>query len=116
MAVLFFFLMIRRPPRSTLFPYTTLFRSQALEAKKGYGAPSYTGFQRKAEAPSKAPTAKSIDFNISGVYYNAHYDYDGSTNTYKRSEGGKAHMALNKDGSQVQVAPKVVVALTMPQG
>src|SRR2546425_9619105 len=24
----FFFLMIRRPPRSTLFPYTTLFRSQ----------------------------------------------------------------------------------------
>src|SRR2546425_12261747 len=27
MFVLFFFLMIRRPPRSTLFPYTTLFRS-----------------------------------------------------------------------------------------
>src|SRR6266487_6571631 len=26
----FFFLMIRRPPRSTLFPYTTLFRSDAL--------------------------------------------------------------------------------------
>src|SRR5258707_11378596 len=25
--MLFFFLMIRRPPRSTLFPYTTLFRS-----------------------------------------------------------------------------------------
>src|SRR3712207_7820801 len=28
----FFFLMIRRPPRSTLFPYTTLFRSPAGEA------------------------------------------------------------------------------------
>src|SRR5260370_34582449 len=27
----FFFLMIRRPPRSTLFPYTTLFRSIKLE-------------------------------------------------------------------------------------
>src|SRR2546430_3395044 len=27
MFFLFFFLMIRRPPRSTLFPYTTLFRS-----------------------------------------------------------------------------------------
>src|SRR2546430_17741923 len=26
-----FFLMIRRPPRSTLFPYTTLFRSHVLE-------------------------------------------------------------------------------------
>src|SRR3712207_8159885 len=29
MRVFFFFLMIRRPPRSTLFPYTTLFRSRA---------------------------------------------------------------------------------------
>src|SRR3712207_8330302 len=34
---LFFFLMIRRPPRSTLFPYTTLFRSlrEHLEALRG---------------------------------------------------------------------------------
>src|SRR5438874_7743659 len=30
MICLFFFLMIRRPPRSTLFPYTTLFRSDWL--------------------------------------------------------------------------------------
>src|SRR3712207_7986258 len=29
MLIVFFFLMIRRPPRSTLFPYTTLFRSIA---------------------------------------------------------------------------------------
>src|SRR5438309_9627814 len=28
----FFFLLIRRPPRSTLFPYTTLFRSRCLGA------------------------------------------------------------------------------------
>src|SRR3712207_8776938 len=28
--MLFFFLMIRRPPRSTLFPYTTLFRSRRM--------------------------------------------------------------------------------------
>src|SRR5260370_39731126 len=31
--ILFFFLMIRRPPRSTLFPYTTLFRSLPREAR-----------------------------------------------------------------------------------
>src|SRR5258708_14106591 len=31
----FFFLMIRRPPRSTLFPYTTLFRSHALTHAAG---------------------------------------------------------------------------------
>src|SRR5207245_10802714 len=35
--VLFFFLMIRRPPRSTLFPYTTLFRSRARCAHSGSG-------------------------------------------------------------------------------
>src|SRR3989442_7742553 len=29
-SVVFFFLMIRRPPRSTLFPYTTLFRSRQI--------------------------------------------------------------------------------------
>src|SRR2546426_9457849 len=28
LSLIFFFLMIRRPPRSTLFPYTTLFRSR----------------------------------------------------------------------------------------
>src|SRR3712207_7538972 len=46
----FFFLMIRRPPRSTLFPYTTLFRSRDYDevallylvdaaARDGLGAP-----------------------------------------------------------------------------
>src|SRR3712207_8878310 len=34
MLVSFFFLMRRRPPRSTLFPYTTLFRSSALEVEE----------------------------------------------------------------------------------
>src|SRR3712207_7386240 len=33
----FFFLMIRRPPRSTLFPYTTLFRSRAATDRSGLG-------------------------------------------------------------------------------
>src|SRR6267142_2333170 len=32
---IFFFLMIRRPPRSTLFPYTTLFRSPAAPRRSG---------------------------------------------------------------------------------
>src|SRR2546426_6663939 len=42
----FFFLMIRRPPRSTLFPYTTLFRSAARarsfapDSDSGEGHPS----------------------------------------------------------------------------
>src|SRR5260221_2068498 len=35
LSVFFFFLMIRRPPRSTLFPYTTLFRSLHVIAQAG---------------------------------------------------------------------------------
>src|SRR5690349_24996353 len=42
--LLFFFLMIRRPPRSTLFPYTTLFRS--LRERRGVEA----GARRRAAA------------------------------------------------------------------
>src|SRR3712207_8382577 len=38
MYLFFFFLMIRRPPRSTLFPYTTLFRSYAqVLSERGVG-------------------------------------------------------------------------------
>src|ERR1035441_11085823 len=38
--VLFFFLMIRRPPRSTLFPYTTLFRSPTAQLLDAYDDPT----------------------------------------------------------------------------
>src|SRR2546426_3516803 len=41
--LLFFFLMIRRPPRSTLFPYTTLFRSRR---RVGAAAAAYQGRAR----------------------------------------------------------------------
>src|SRR3712207_8602569 len=37
MLICLFFLMIRRPPRSTLFPYTTLFRSHGRHAADGAG-------------------------------------------------------------------------------
>src|SRR2546422_4256215 len=40
----FFFLMIRRPPRSTLFPYTTLFRSHEADGVRlGRGEPRADG-------------------------------------------------------------------------
>src|SRR5476649_3002775 len=39
---LFFFLMIRRPPRSTLFPYTTLFRSCPCQHAEEYPAKQCT--------------------------------------------------------------------------
>src|SRR5215217_8762508 len=43
----FFFLMIRRPPRSTLFPYTTLFRSRPGGGVAGAGA----GLDPRLERP-----------------------------------------------------------------
>src|SRR5687768_18347612 len=48
---LFFFLMIRRPPRSTLFPYTTLFRSSGA----GIAAARRRGARR---SPARSPCAK----------------------------------------------------------
>src|SRR5215204_7100337 len=45
----FFFLMIRRPPRSTLFPYTTLFRSRGRRAR----------LRRSSEAPPRARRGRS---------------------------------------------------------
>src|SRR6266404_6701776 len=53
--LLFFFLMIRRPPRSTLFPYTTLFRSVDLDRIAGVGAPprEWLEFDRSEEHTSE---------------------------------------------------------------
>src|SRR5687767_15811093 len=53
----FFFLMIRRPPRSTLFPYTTLFRSWiaaacVLELVVGF-ASARSGLERSEEHTSE---------------------------------------------------------------
>src|SRR5256886_7206192 len=42
--------MIRRPPRSTLFPYTTLFRSLAADAHTGAGGSRAAAIQRGAGA------------------------------------------------------------------
>src|SRR5215813_14523668 len=46
----FFFLMIRRPPRSTLFPYTTLFRSR--DGPPVLGSPGRSGRDRAGTLPA----------------------------------------------------------------
>jgi len=94
--------------------YTSIAQLNQVESSKGYTSSTFTGFARKADNPSKTPNASSIDITFSGYYYNTHYDYDATTNSYKRSEGGAPHMELNKDGSQTQITPKVVLALIMP--
>src|SRR2546429_6592191 len=42
--IFFFFLMIRRPPRSTLFPYTTLFRSLRHQLRRYFQTLAWSGF------------------------------------------------------------------------
>src|SRR2546422_10735205 len=63
----FFFLMIRRPPRSTLFPYTTLFRSlerdDSQSPQKNLSAPTRAG-----AAPPKNPRRAKP---LAGGLYNA---------------------------------------------
>jgi hypothetical protein len=96
--------------------YTSMSQLNEIESKKGYGAANYKGLLRKKEQPAKTLSAASIDVNISSSLYNSHYDYDAASNTYKRSQAGAPHMQVDQNGTQTQIAPKVVVVLTMPQG
>jgi len=116
--------------------YTNITQLNQLESSKGFGASSFTGFPRKKDSPYQSPNvgtkvtgkineaathdsrtpAATIDMNISGYYYNTHYDYDTTTNSYKRSEGGAPHLSQHKDGSKVQIQPKVVVVMVMQYG
>src|SRR5256885_9484813 len=50
--------MIRRPPRSTLFPYTTLFRSVGIEVDHGRAGPYSTGVGSGSGAGGSARGAK----------------------------------------------------------
>lgn len=91
--------------------YTSLAGLIDLQKSKGWTSSKFTGFPRKAEKPSDAPTARTIDITISGPLYNVHYDYDLASNSYKRSEGGKPHV---DERSKAQISPKVVIAIVLP--
>src|SRR5204863_7019189 len=55
----FFFLLIRRPPRSTLFPYTTLFRSAFLAGPGSHGSGFRALQTDDLAAPHQAPDGAS---------------------------------------------------------
>src|SRR3712207_7619611 len=56
----FFFLMIRRPPRSTLFPYTTLFRSRTAPVNVRYVATPSTSLSGLAQGRYRVEV-RSVD-------------------------------------------------------
>src|SRR5258708_29674050 len=55
----FFFLMIRRPPRSTLFPYTTLFRSPRPTRRAPWRAPRRSFPGSRTDGRHRAPAPRS---------------------------------------------------------
>lgn len=90
--------------------YTTMANLDGVSSKRGYTTSTFEGFPRKAEKPLAVQTAKGIDLTMSSYLYNVRYDYDSTTNSYKRSEGGKPHM---DEKSGAQLSPKVAIAMVM---
>src|SRR3989454_6440532 len=74
----FFFLMIRRPPRSTLFPYTTLFRSSDAAARRTCSA------ARRHE--------------------NAHVDHVGRAHAERRRHGGADRKSTRLNSSHLVIS------------
>src|SRR5712664_4469390 len=98
--VLFLFLMIRRPPRSTLFPYTTLFRSGIRKGLKLLGTPCATALRRTC-----CPDRKSTRLNSS------HDQISYAVFCVKKKKhlglglGGKTKKITNKAESEAEQAP-----------
>lgn len=108
--------------------YTAISTLNKLEAAKHFTTSNYTGFDRKADDPYQPPAkpsdgskpltnepvrtaAHSIDFQLSGYYYDPHYSYSAATNSYNRSEAGEPQMDAN---TKKQLSPKVVIAIVVP--
>src|SRR2546425_8769872 len=77
-SLFFFFLMIRRPPRSTLFPYTTLFRSPPTRWPSRYvtrpGTPTTTEFGGTSRtttepAPIRLPRSEEHTSELQSLAY-----------------------------------------------
>src|SRR5574343_41475 len=64
-SLFFFFLMIRRPPRSTLFPYTTLFRSAGICSKSDQGIMPSAVLRSRIQLDRKSTRLNSSHITIS---------------------------------------------------
>ena len=117
---LFFFLMIRRPPRSTLFPYTTLFRSATEHQPKiviagGSAIPRVIDFARLREIADNVGAYLLVDMaHIAGlVAGGAHpspfpHAHVATTTTHKTLRGPRGGMILTNDEA---IAKKVNSAI-----
>src|SRR5688572_33510561 len=81
----FFFLMIRRPPRSTLFPYTTLFRSSEIN-------PCHLHLRERAEDVKR------------GVWQAGGYPIELPASALATRSGDRKSTRLNSSHSQISYA------------
>src|SRR5258708_10674951 len=82
---MFFLLMIRRPPRSTLFPYTTLFRSNRGHSGCGTVGDSWYPSVRNTGSATTSHSHSSRSLSIASVASSAAGGH-GCARRYRRSE------------------------------
>src|SRR2546422_9700090 len=71
-SLFFFFLMIRRPPRSTLFPYTTLFRSTSSVPSHIFTPPIFLHFHAVANSRWRVTTNSRSEEHTSELQSRLH--------------------------------------------
>src|SRR5688572_31690782 len=90
---LFFFLMIRRPPRSPLFPYTTLFRSRV---------PKRMELAKLLECGSPLPLFKAVGFMAKRIFRKRDGRARGAI--AGRADQDRKSTRLNSSHSQISYA------------
>src|SRR3712207_7203347 len=90
--MLLFFLMIRRPPRSTLFPYTTLFRSEAPRTVR----------LRNEDAAPLAPREIRVRALLSGISHGTELNLYRGTSAF--DERDRKSTRLNSSHANISYA------------
>src|SRR3712207_8712243 len=97
MIFVFFFLMIRRPPRSTLFPYTTLFRSDELDRTLAMG---WQHVIREAGEVHRGPPDRTVRAAVSAA---SEQEDRGETPT-RLTSGDRKSTRLNSSHANISYA------------
>src|SRR3712207_8289443 len=97
--MVFFFLMIRRPPRSTLFPYTTLFRSPGAACASSPYPPSDTGSPSRSRMRPRSGSTNRISRETESDRKSTRLNYSHANISY-------AVFCLTKQHKQTPVLPR----------
>src|SRR3712207_8709833 len=100
----FFFLMIRRPPRSTLFPYTTLFRSPRTRGRRRrrtprrrWAPPPSGDWPRTRRAPARLPPRSTVRDRKSTRLNSSHANISYAVFCLKKKKNEHEKQILNAD-------------------